>query len=218
MLFPALADLAAALADAGDWALPARPTPPAAAAPAEPGMTPVGEPAPARTYVGTLWYPAYTRAGAEIITEAGDDLGVDLGPDDSPLRAAARRLNRRKVELVGTPRRSPDAPGHDLAEIIRATALHPAAAVPVGPVRPKAPAPPPAASVYPGRIPQAPPPPPPPLYQLRGGSGTTWTHPDPHWLAAWVRQADPPRPVPLVPRYTYGAMSCVGGVCRVRGR
>jgi hypothetical protein len=118
MIFPALADLAAALADAGDWAPHARPAPPAASAPVEP-------------------------------------------------------------------------------------------------VRPKAP-PPSAVSVYPGRIPQAPPPP--PLYQLRGGSGTTWTHPDPRWLAAWVRQADPPRPVQLVPRYTYGSVSCVGGVCRTRGR
>jgi hypothetical protein len=124
MIFPALADLAAALADAGDWAPPARPPPPAASAPVE------------------------------------------------PVRPAVPR--------------------------------------------PKAPPPPPAAYVLPGRIPQAPPPP--PLYQLRGGSGTTWTHPDPHWLAAWVRQSDPPRPVPLVPRYTYGTMSCVGGTCRIRGR
>jgi hypothetical protein len=128
MILAALADLAAALADAGDWAPPARPAPPAASAPVEPvrPMTP----------------------------------------------------------------------------------------------RPKAPVPPPPppASVYPGRILQAPPPP--PVYQLRGGSGTTWTHPDPHWLAAWVRQSDPPRPVQLVPRYTYthGTVSCVGGVCRVRGR
>jgi hypothetical protein len=124
MLFPALADLAAALADAGDWATPARPAPPAASAPVEPVK-------------------------------------------------------------------------------------------PVAP-RPKAPAPPPAPAAYvlPGRIPQAPPPP--PLYQLRGGSGTTWTHPDPRWLAAWVRTSDPPRPVQLVPRYTYSA--CVGGVCRIRAR
>jgi hypothetical protein len=127
MILAALADLAAALADAGDWAPPARPAPPAAAAPVEP---------------------------------------------------------------------------------VRPMAPPPSAAV----------APPSAASVYPGRIPQAPPPPPPPLYQLRGGSGTVWTHPDPHWLAAWVRQSDPPRPVQLVPRYTYSAVSCVGGVCRVRGR
>jgi hypothetical protein len=127
MILAALADLAAALADAGDWAPPARPAPPAAAAPVEP---------------------------------------------------------------------------------VRPMAPPPSAAV----------APPSAAYVYPGRIPQAPPPPL-PLYQLRGGSGTTWTHPDPHWLAAWVHQADPPRPVPLVPRYTYtyGA-SCVGGTCRIRGR
>jgi hypothetical protein len=121
MIFPALADLAAALADAGDWAPPARPVPPAASAPVE------------------------------------------------PVR--------------------PMAP------------------------KPKAPMPPP-----PPMVRRADPSSPPPLYQLRGGSGTTWTHPDPHWLAAWVRQSDPPRPVQLVPRYTYGAMSCVGGVCRVRGR
>jgi hypothetical protein len=120
MILLALADLAAALADAGDWAPPARPAPPAASAPVE------------------------------------------------PIR--------------------PMAP------------------------KPKAPAPPSSvAYVLPGRIPQAP-----PLYQLRGGSGTTWTHPDPHWLAAWVRASDPPRPVPLVPRYTYSA--CVGGACRIRGR
>jgi hypothetical protein len=124
MILLALADLAAALADAGDWAPPARPAPPAASAPVE------------------------------------------------PIR--------------------PMAP------------------------KPKAPAPPSSvAYVLPGRIPQAP-----PLYQLRGGSGTTWTHPDPHWLAAWVRASDPPRPVPLVPRYTYtyGTASCVGGACRIRGR